>query len=99
MPRQGVASTFTFGRGTGIVVGVLEALGIGYLEVAPRTWQGKVLKGTPGEGKGRVLRWASCAFSGAELSGPRGKALDGRADALALAWYGLRRIEGKESAA
>jgi hypothetical protein len=96
MPRQGVSSCFSFGRGTGIVVGVLEALGIAYIEVAPRVWQGEVLKGFSGEGKARCLRWAACTFPGAELAGPRGKALDGRADALALAVYGLRRIGGEE---
>ncbi len=96
MPGQGVASCFSFGRGVGIVVGVLEALGIAYIEVAPRVWQGEVLRGLSGEGKARCLRWAVGAFPDADLEGPRGRPLDGRADALALAVYGLRRIGGGE---
>ena len=39
MPRQGVATTFTFGKNYGIVLGMLMAYGIPYVEVAPRVWQ------------------------------------------------------------
>ena len=97
MPGQGVSSCFSFGRNTGVAVGVLEALGVPLLEVSPRTWQGDVLRGTPGDGKERALRWASLAFPGVSLFTSRGKGLDGRADALALAWYGLRAA-GREAA-
>lgn len=39
MPRQGVSTTFTFGKNYGIVLGMLMAYGIPYVEVAPRVWQ------------------------------------------------------------
>lgn len=91
MPKQGVSSTFSFGRGVGIVVGVLSSLGIPFLEVGPQTWQKSVLKGIPGEGKRRVLSWAWSIFPDAALKTGRGRIIDGRADALALAWYGITR--------
>ena len=39
LPRQGVASTFTFGEGYGHIKGVLETIGIPYQTVSPRRWK------------------------------------------------------------
>jgi Holliday junction resolvasome RuvABC endonuclease subunit len=39
MPKQGVSSTFKFGRSYGVMIGILTALGIPYREVTPQTWQ------------------------------------------------------------
>lgn len=39
MPKQGVSSTFKFGRGFGIVIGVIAALKIPHQFVAPGTWK------------------------------------------------------------
>ena len=39
LPRQGVASTFTFGEGYGYIKGVLETIGIPYQTVSPRRWK------------------------------------------------------------
>ena len=96
MPKQGVASTFTFGRGVGIVLGVLQAMGLPFAEVSPQAWQG-LTKGTPGEGKARTLRWASELFPGAELWTKRGRGIDGRADALGLAWHGWLSMQLDEA--
>ena len=38
-PGQGVASSFRFGMGTGIVLGVLAASGVKIIEVAPGRWK------------------------------------------------------------
>lgn len=38
MPKQGVSSTFTFGRGYGFLRGCLIALGIPFDEVTPQRW-------------------------------------------------------------
>jgi Holliday junction resolvasome RuvABC endonuclease subunit len=89
MPRQGVRSTFTFGKGVGVVLGVLQALKIPWVEVSPQAWQKAVLWGVPGEGKARSLLWARKIFPGVLLEMLRGRKLDGRADALALVWYGV----------
>lgn len=89
MPRQGVRSIFTFGKGVGVVLGVLQALNIPWVEVSPQVWQKAVLWGVPGEGKAKSLLWAQKIFPGVPLETKRGRKLDGRADALALAWYGV----------
>lgn len=39
MPKQGVVSTFTFGKGAGFIEGVLAAFGIPYQLVPPRVWK------------------------------------------------------------
>ena len=39
MPKQGVASSFKFGRHYGFLLGVLTALGIPYQTVTPQKWQ------------------------------------------------------------
>lgn len=51
MPRQGVSTTFTFGKNYGIVLGMLMAYGIPYVEVAPRVWQKEMW--SPGD---KILR-------------------------------------------
>ena len=45
MPRQGVASSFSFGKGVGYWIGILAALGIPYEEVTPQRWQAAMLDG------------------------------------------------------
>ena len=54
MPCQGVASTFEFGRGYGIWLGLLAALNIPYQVVHSRTWTRVMLMGASGEGKARA---------------------------------------------
>jgi crossover junction endodeoxyribonuclease RuvC len=88
-PGQGTVSMFSLGRGFGIWEGIISALMIPSREVHPATWTKKVLAGTPGQGKARVVDFASKMFPAAELV-PAGcrKPRDGRADALALAYWG-----------
>lgn len=39
MPKQGSASTFSLGNSLGVVVGVIEGLGLPLVTVAPATWK------------------------------------------------------------
>lgn len=39
MPKQGVTSTFNFGKSAGYIEGALEALGIAYQLVPPQKWK------------------------------------------------------------
>jgi crossover junction endodeoxyribonuclease RuvC len=89
MPGQGVASTFSTGRGFGLWEGILGALDVPYRVARPHVWTKKVLAGVPGEGKERSIRFALRMFPGCELT-PKGsrKPRDGRSDALCLAYYG-----------
>lgn len=91
MPKQGVTSTFSFGRGYGIWEGILGALGVRYRTVRPGEWTKKVLNGLPGKGKARSIQFARQMFPDLELI-PEGCRVprDGRADAACLAYYGAK---------
>jgi crossover junction endodeoxyribonuclease RuvC len=39
MPKQGVASSFKFGKGYGSILGILTAYNYPFTEVAPQTWK------------------------------------------------------------
>ena len=88
MPRQGVASAFTFGKGYGIWLGILATLGIPYEEVTPQRWQGAMLDGMQ-RGKDANRLRAMQLFPG-ESDKLNLKKHDGRADALLLAEYRRR---------
>lgn len=88
---QGVVSTFHFGMGYGIWLGLLGGLGIPYRTVQPAAWTGALLRGMTGDGKARSIRLAMTMFPGAVLVPPGcRKPRDGRADALCLAYYGSK---------
>lgn len=38
-PKQGVSSSFNFGKGVGIIIGCIAALGFKMVEVSPGTWK------------------------------------------------------------
>lgn len=90
MPKQGVASTFTFGMGFGKVLGVLEALGVPLFLVSPQSWKKSVLRDTPGDKAAAVAfctqRWPDVELVPAGCRVPN----DGMADALCIAEYGRR---------
>jgi len=69
---------------------LLEALAISYQTVTAGKWQKRVCGSLPKDRKQRKLAVAEFArrrWPEAELTGPRGKMLDGRSDALCLALY------------
>ena len=79
MPKQGVASMFTFGQGFGILQGLSSGLGIPYEFVMPKTWQ-KVLDGIDKTlGKKRSVVYCKGKYpSFADLT-------DGESDAICIA--------------
>ena len=48
MPKQGVSSSFSFGRSLGVIEGVLATLGIPYTLVTPQRWQREMHQGCEG---------------------------------------------------
>ena len=82
MPKQGVTSVFTFGRGLGIIEGALAALQTPYIDVTPQVWQKSAFQGLEASmGKQRSImavrrRWPIVCG---------GKVTDGQADALCIA--------------
>jgi len=86
MPKQGVASSFSFGRGFGLWEGILAALGIPYQLVAPQTWKAVMLRDMPKDKNAAKLQ-------AARLWPELGKLTHGEAEALLMAEYG-RRLQG-----
>jgi len=88
MPKQGVASTFTFGAGWGMVRGVCAALGISVVLVPPTVWKKRILLGFTHD-KAGALQLCASRWPTADLIPPGcRKPHDGIADALCLAEYG-----------
>ena len=88
MPKQGVASTFKFGRNFGVLIGVVEALGLPYRLVTPQAWKKAVLAGTSRD-KSAAVEHIHRLYPNVDLSPGRMRtAHDGMADALCLAEYG-----------
>jgi hypothetical protein len=90
MPKQGVVSTFNFGRNYGWYQGVLDGYGVPYRLVRPQVWQSKLgVKKTSDkkERKELIYETARRLFPDAQLTGSRGAILDGRSDALMIAYW------------
>ena len=88
MRGQGVTSMFSFGMKVGEIHGILNTLGLPYVEVLPREWMKGL--GLPKDKKARKLKIAEIAsrmFPSAEIYGSRGGLKDGRSDALMIAAY------------
>ena len=97
MPKQGVSSTFKFGMGYGLVIGVCEALGIPYRLVTPQAWKKVVLAGTTKD-KDAAVSFVRRAYPGVDLTpGKKRVAHDGIADAVCIAEYG-RQLMAKGAA-
>jgi crossover junction endodeoxyribonuclease RuvC len=93
MPKQGVASSFSFGRGLGIWEGILSAYDIPYAKVAPQTWKKAMLGDMPRDNKDSSRIAATRLFPNASDMLARKKD-DGRAEALLMAEYGRRIQKG-----
>jgi crossover junction endodeoxyribonuclease RuvC len=98
MPKQGVASTFKFGTGWGMVRGVLATLRVSTLLVTPQAWKKVVLAGTQKD-KDAAISWCRQAYPSVNLVLERCRVPhDGLADALAIAEFlRLRNKSGDAS--
>lgn len=100
MPKQGVSSMFTFGRGLGNWEGILCTLGIPYVTVTPQKWQARLLESRAKKNKGKDTKILSveCAellFPSHTFRGPRGGIIDGKSDAIHLARWGHLILKGE----
>lgn len=91
MPGQGVSSMFQFGRGVGMLEGVLSALQIPVTYVTPQNWQKAV--GVRGGKDANRARAAELFPAYADLF-KRAKD-DGRADAALMAWWAATAVVSK----
>ena len=91
-PGQGVSSMFTIGLGYGLWLGICGGLQIPIEVVSPVSWTKEMLRGVPGEGKGRNILAAKRLFPSEDLrkSDRARVAHDGICDALLICEYGWR---------
>jgi len=87
MPGQGTSSMFQFGRGVGVIEGVLAALQIPTSYVTPQVWQKAVQMR---DGKDGARARAAELFPAYAQMFARKKD-DGRADAALIAWWSVTR--------
>jgi len=89
-------SNFGFGRNFGIALAIAK-MGTSdgpIQQVAPKIWQKYIGVTVKGKAiKQEVAKIAQGLYPGAELHGKKGGLLDGRADALMIAHYGLKHME------
>jgi len=92
MPKQGVASSFTFGEGLGIWKGIIGTLGLPLEMPSPQRWKKEMLA-DQGKDKSAARYKAIQLFPqlAAKLSRVKD---DGRAEALLMADYGRRIRKG-----
>jgi len=83
MPKQSSKSTATTFEGYGYLKAFLVANGIPYIEIRPAAWKKEA--GLLKKDKADSVNKAKQMFPSAELQTPRGRLLDGRAEALLMA--------------
>lgn len=93
MPKQGVASTFKFGKQAGFVEGALSSLKIPYQPVVPRKWKAEFGLNSD---KAKSCEVCKRLFPNVDLRRTEKcrKDHDGMAEALLMAEY-ARRISGR----
>jgi len=91
MPGQGVTSTFSFGVGFGILLGICAALVLPVHLVTPQAWKKVILAGTTKD-KAAAISYVSRAYPGVSLlaTARSRKPHDGIADAICIAEYASR---------
>lgn len=88
MPGQGVASTFCFGEGYGVWLGILAALGIRHELITPQAWKKSLMNGQVKDKD--ASRLVALRLFPEVCEQLKLKRHHGRADALLIAEY-LRR--------
>ena len=92
MPQQGVKSMFTFGKGFGTILGILEALDFKYELVKPQTWKAYVK--VTADKKTSIAKAQQLFPDVSLLPTPRCRVpADGLAEALLIAYYGKHSSE------
>lgn len=90
MPGQGVASTFCFGEGFGMWLGILAALGIRHELITPQAWKKSLMDGqVKDKDASRLVALRLFPEAGSQL---QLKKHHGRADALLIAEFLRRKV-------
>jgi crossover junction endodeoxyribonuclease RuvC len=84
MPKQGVTSSFNFGVGYGLWLGILAAYEIPHTKVTPQAWKKEIMKGCTDKDASRIR--AAELFPGLSSQFAKKKD-DGRAESMLMAQY------------
>lgn len=90
---MGAVSAFNFGKGYGLWLGLIAALSLPHVQVAPATWKKHLLADMP-KGKGASLEVAKRLYPEKALTVLTRQKDEGRAEAMLIATYGYRRQSG-----
>lgn len=97
-PGQGVVAMFTFGRGLGMLEGMLTALEIPVQQITPQAWVKEMHAGMDGrlKPKARSLLVVRRLYPDINLlaSARSTKMHEGLMDAALIATYGMRKLKG-----
>ena len=94
MHGMSAKSNFGFGKNVGMITAIAEVSSDTVKTVTPKIWQKYIGVTVKGKAiKKEVAKIAQGLYPNAELHGKRGGLLDGRADALMIAHYGLKHWE------
>lgn len=96
MPAQGTVSMFSYGKGVGKLLGVIEFLMIPYTEVTPQSWKKMALAGMDKSDKKSSVTRAKQLYPHLSLRASTACRTDsdGMAEALLIAWYGWTHGKG-----
>lgn len=95
MPKQGVVSTFRFGAGYGMLLGICAGMRVPAQLVTPQAWKKIVLAGTEKD-KDAAIAYVRRVYPNVQLVQPKcRKPHDGVADAVCLADYARRTYQPK----
>jgi crossover junction endodeoxyribonuclease RuvC len=91
MKGQGVVSTFTYGKGYGVLLAILVIADVKFEEIRPTTWKRffGLLKTT----KLQSVELAEKFDKNQEFRTKRGRLMDGKAESYLLAEYGKRNFK------
>lgn len=84
-PGNGAAASFTFGLGFGVLLGIIDAMGVPLVLVTPQKWKSDVLHGTKKD-KAAAVAWAQSRFP------DLGRLRHDQAEALCLAHWGKTQV-------
>lgn len=96
MPKQGVASMFSFGFGYGLVIATCHCLGLEPDQISPRSWKNYFKLKYENKEAGLLVVEKLYPNTLVKFETPRGRLLDGIVDAVLIAKYKYDQIK-KES--
>jgi crossover junction endodeoxyribonuclease RuvC len=94
MPKQGVTSTFTYGMGYGVMLGLMIAFEIPYHEIRPAIWKKEIMAGEKDKKDKKVaIKVCERMFPEANLLPTERSKVpsDGMAESCLIADYGRRK--------